>query len=182
MIVLKNLISRLTGRRPDQRLGGLTTKDTANFLQRRFPELIIEGKYTLPVRCSRWILVRRPAIGSMGRRCDDGFGGGVVGEAFGDRQHRGTVIVAVSSLLAWAEHHATAVWSNNQAEQAAREYLPTWLLEANNSDETVTIPDVPMHGVLEPYTEDFIRNKTFSIIQSNAAVLPRAGENTKFTL
>ena len=151
--MLKNLLSLLSRHRSQKRLGGLTTKDTANFIKHRFPGVIVNDTYAVPARCTRWILVRGPATGLAGGQAD----GGSFND--GSRRNRGTVIVQAHSMLAWAEHHATAVWSSDQVEQAAREHLPTWLLEADNSDETVTIPDSAMLAVLGPYAENFLQNR-----------------------
>lgn len=160
-MIVKRLMS-LFSRHSRQRLSGLSAKDTASFMHHHFPGMIIEGKYEKPPRCSRWILLRGPAIGlrgfletaSAGNSDTTGSENNVNNV---DPVCRATVTVKARSILAWAEHHANAVWSNQQAEQAARAYLPTWLLEADDQDETVTIPDAAMGAVLEPYTEDFIQ-------------------------
>ena len=118
-------------------LKDLSAKETERFIRKRFPDVIEPGKYTIPARCSRWILIEGPAVSSQ--------------------QMRATLLVEVTSIQAWSEKHADSVWSSNESEQAARKYLPTWIQESDQSDESVTIPDRHMLAVLQPYAGDFIK-------------------------
>jgi len=90
--------------------------------------------------CTRWILLRGPAIGSP--------------------SHRGTLIVEAKSILSWAQAHAKGVWSSDADRQSARERLPHWIEEAIEEDESVTIPSAELLDVLQPYDEDFIEKAT----------------------
>lgn len=94
----------------------------------------IGDAYQLPARCTRWIVVSGPSIASPG--------------------HRATVLIEASSILDWARHHANAIWCNNRLRQAAREYLPDWLAQADTRDESVTLPDCHMSEVLLEYASD----------------------------
>lgn len=118
-------------------LKDLSANETEQFICKRFPDVIEPGTYTIPARCSRWILIEGPAVSS--------------------ERGRATLLVEASSIQAWSEKHAASVWSSNESEQAARKYLPTWIQESDQSDESVTIPDRSMLAVLQPYASDFIK-------------------------
>jgi hypothetical protein len=40
--------------------------------------------------------------------------------------------------------------------ESAKQFLPKWLGDADESDESITIPDEQMLAVLQPYDQDFI--------------------------
>ena len=116
---------------------GISVGEVKDLFNTKFQGAIRRGVYEPPkLRCSRWILVRGPALGS--------------------RHHRGTLLVEAKSIEDWAVGHAKGVWSTVQAEQSAREFLPAWIQGSDPNDESVSIPDHDMLEVLQPYDQDFI--------------------------
>lgn len=80
----------------------------------------------------------------------------VASPKYGDQHYRCELIVDADGLLPWAEHHAQAVWSSDQEEQAARQALPVWLRGANLSDPALTYVPTYFVEVLRPYALNFI--------------------------
>ena len=79
----------------------------------------------------------------------------VAGPGYSDVNYNGDVIVDAAGLLPWAEHHADALWSSNNYEQAARKALPVWLRGADLSNMQPTLLSQPFIDVLRPYVLDF---------------------------
>lgn len=86
-------------------------------------------------RCPRWLILRWPDE-ATGYAC--------------------TLMVESSSIVEWAKGHAKGVYSSNNTEQGAREYLPQWLEQADTTDEVPAVPDRWMLKVLQAYEENFI--------------------------
>lgn len=80
----------------------------------------------------------------------------VISPKYGDRNYKCDVIVDADGLLPWAKHHAEAVWSGNQEEQAARLALPLWLQGADPKNQAPSYVPPYFISVLRPYTLDFI--------------------------
>jgi hypothetical protein len=74
---------------------------------------------------------------------------------YGDQHYRCEVIADAARLTPWAEHHAEAVWSLDNDEQAARKALPFWLRGANVDVAPSYIPPLFV-AVLRPYALDLI--------------------------
>ena len=131
-----NSLKRFFGIRPKV---GVSIAEAIDLFETKFPGAIRRGVYESPkVRCSKWLVVRGPVVGS--------------------KHHRGTLLVEAKSIEAWAKHHAGAVWSTVESEQGAREYLPTWLEQSDPADDSVSIPDKDMLSVLQGYDEKFIND------------------------
>ena len=86
--------------------------------------------------CTRWVLVRGPA--------------------YGDISFRGSLFVEAKELLDWADDHVKNCWSTDKAGQQAREFLPTWLSEADLADESVTLLGKTLRSVVEDYDQNFL--------------------------
>jgi len=123
-----NLLRRLW---PTQKpLAEMTPKEVGEHLARRFPMTVRYKSYNPPQhRCSRWILVNGPV--------------------YAGRNFFGTVIVEASTMADWMTEHAQRVFSSNIAEQQAREFLPTWLSNADATDDSVTLLDEQQREVLQ---------------------------------
>jgi hypothetical protein len=118
-------------------IGKLTQRLIERFKQAA-PESQHQSLELPKLPCSRWILLRGPAIRSL--------------------HHRGTLLVEATSILDWAKAHAQRVWSSDSGIQSTRHSLPFWIEGAVKEDETVTIPSEEILDVLQPYDEDFIEN------------------------
>jgi hypothetical protein len=130
------LLGRLKSWFSWHRLDGIHAQDTAGWFNRRWPGFIEQGDYRLPHRCTGWLLVQGPSLGTA--------------------RHRATLLVQSISIRDWASRHALSVWSSSEIEQAARHYLPKWLETSDPTDDSVTVPDPAMLAVLQPYADDFM--------------------------
>ena len=128
-------LRRFFGQRHASR--GVSLDQAVDLIERKFPSVLKRGTYAPPeYKCSRWLVIRGPCVGSP--------------------NHLGTLLVESKKIADWAFHHAKATWTSSETEQSAKQFLPQWLNEADESDETVTIPDADMLAVLQPYDLDFI--------------------------
>lgn len=93
-------------------------------------------------RCPRWLIIRSPKMDPS--------------HYFGELQ------VESSSILEWATGHVH-VYSSNRTEQGARQHLPTWLKQADQTVEIPLVPDEWMLKVLQPYDENFIQSASVRI-------------------
>jgi len=111
--------------------------EVISFFKDEHPGLMRDTSFTPPAYgCTRWILVRGPA--------------------YGEAAFRGSLLVEAGELLVWANEHAKNCWSTDKADQQAREFLPTWLREADLGDESVTLMGKILRGVLEDYDQNFM--------------------------
>lgn len=102
------------------------------------------GEYLLKLpRCSNNVIIVSPKYGETHYACD--------------------IIVSAEDLVLWAEHHAEAVWSSNQEEQAARKALPLWLRGAKIEDNSASYVPHFMYEVLRPYVLNFVNEGTAKI-------------------
>jgi len=100
-------------------------------------EKVVAGEYLLKLpRCSKNVMIVSPKYNDVHYTCE--------------------IIVAADDLLPWAERHAIGVSSSHQEDQEAREFLPIWLRDADNSNDSVTYISQSMYGVLNPYILDFV--------------------------
>ena len=114
----------------------MKVSEVASFFKREMPEWSKLDVFTPPTyRCTRHILLRGPA--------------------YGEKTLRGSLMVEASQILNWAEHHAKNCWSTDEAEQAARQFLPEWLREADAVDDTITLLSAPLRNVVASYDEKF---------------------------
>jgi hypothetical protein len=97
----------------------------------------------MPQRCSRWILIHGPAIGS---------------------QHfKGALLVDAKSILPWAIQNAQCRSSLNPRVNQAIKVLPQWIAACDPDDESVTMPDPVILEVLQPYTETLIKQGSIKV-------------------
>ncbi|HQQ88469.1 MAG TPA: hypothetical protein PLA72_10760 [Smithellaceae bacterium] len=102
------------------------------------------GEYLLKLpRCSRNVVIVSPKYGETHYACE--------------------IVVAAEDLVPWAEHHADAVWSSNQEEQAARKSLPIWLRGSKSEDNSASYVPHCMYKVLRPYVLNFVNEGTTNI-------------------
>jgi hypothetical protein len=133
--MIRSILRKLMGSASNS--SGVTLENAVDLIYKKYPGIIREGGYTPPThRCSRWIVIRGPIVGSP--------------------THWGTLIVEAKKIVDWASHHASATWTSSMPEQSAKQFLPRWLGDADESDESITIPDEQMLAVLQPYDQDFI--------------------------
>lgn len=87
----------------------------------------------------------------------------VVSPRYGEQHYRCEVVLDVALIIDWAEHHASAVWSSNRDEQAARLAIPFWLRGFDDSNARPS--DIPkaFSDVLRPYVLDFVREDIAAI-------------------
>ena len=85
------------------------------------------------------------------------------GSAYGDLSHRGAYLLDTQAALEWVTKHSTSVWSSQQTQQQAREYMPVWFANPVLDDEHVALLDPEMRGVLMPYILDFYTHGWLSI-------------------
>lgn len=111
------------------------------------PEFDMEkaaGEYLLKLpRCKRNVVIVSPKYGEAHYTCE--------------------IVVAAEDLLTWAEHHAGAVWSSDQEEQAARKALPIWLRGANSAENSSSYVSHFMYKVLRPYVLNFVNDGSANI-------------------
>ncbi len=125
-------------------LSGMTVTEVMETIHATFPQIIQPGVYEPPThRCSRWMLLRGPYYGDRGYLC--------------------SILVDASKMFDWLEHHAGACGTTVVKEEAAKNFLPDWVKNADLSDDTVTILDPHMRNVIKEYDLDFI-NKGWSKI------------------
>jgi hypothetical protein len=101
------------------------------------PKFIDKAKYEKPkIDCSSLILLSGPA--------------------YGDKTFFGSFLLNAVSVRKWALDHSKSVWSTANLEQQARVFLPVWLDKVSNeSNDYITLIDMPMRQVLVPYAYDF---------------------------
>lgn len=87
----------------------------------------------------------------------------IVSPKHGEAHYTCEIVVAAEDLVPWAEHHAEAVWSSNQEEQAARKALPVWLRGAKSEDDSASYAPHFMYEVLRPYVQNFVNDGTTNI-------------------
>lgn len=117
------------------------------FNRNKKPEFDIEkavGEYLLKLpRCGEYVVIVTPKYGETHYTCE--------------------IVVAAEDLLPWAEHHADAVWSSNQEEQAARKALPIWLRGAASTENSTSYVPHFMYEVLRPYVLNFVNEDSAQI-------------------
>jgi len=117
------------------------------FKRKHDPQFDLEravGEYLINLpRCNRNVVIVSPKYGETRYACD--------------------IVVAAEDLAPWAEHHAEAVWSSNQKEQAARKALPIWLRGAKSEGNAASYVPPLMYKVLRPYVLDFVNDGAASI-------------------
>ncbi len=88
-------------------------------------------------RCTKWILLE--------------------GKHYGNKNFRGAILVESKRLIPWSLLLLTGVSFHPPADDQAKQVLNTWLLNANNEDETVTILDSNLYSVTKHYVDNFIQ-------------------------
>ena len=113
--------------------------EVASLIETEHPELLRQGHFRAPTkRCTAWVVVRKPSADH--------------------RFYEATIKAQTPGVAAWAAHHAQHSWSSNSAQQAALKFMVGWLAEADLADNSITVPNRDMMGVLEPYAGTFMRN------------------------
>ena len=85
------------------------------------------------------------------------------GSAYGDVYYQGAYLLDTQAALDWVTKHSTSVWSLQQEEQQAREYIPIWFANPAPDDDHIALLDSEMRGVLMPYLLDFHTHGWLSI-------------------
>ena len=85
------------------------------------------------------------------------------GSAYGDVSYRGAYLLDTQAAIEWVTKHSTSVWSLQQEQQQAREYIPVWFSNPVKDDDHVALLDTEMRGVLMPYLLDFYNKGWISI-------------------
>ena len=85
------------------------------------------------------------------------------GSAYGDVSYQGAYLLDTQAALDWVKKHSTSVWSLQQEEQQAREYIPIWFANPAPDDDHIALLDPAMRGVLMPYLLDFHTHGWLSI-------------------
>ena len=85
------------------------------------------------------------------------------GSAYGDIFYQGAYLLDTQAALDWVKKHSTSVWSLQQEEQQAREYIPIWFANPAPDDDHIALLDPGMRGVLMPYLLDFHTHGWLSI-------------------
>ena len=88
------------------------------------------------------------------------------GAAYGDVSYRGAYLLDTQAAIEWVTKHSTSVWSLQQKQQQAREYIPVWFANPALDDDHVALLDTEMRGVLMPYLLDFYTRGWLSIFCS----------------
>jgi hypothetical protein len=114
----------------------MTVKDVMSVLHSKYPGLVTRGQYVPPThRCSKWILLRGPLY---------------------DSDFKASVLVDATMMYDWAAKHAISVGTSDEQREAAKNYFPKWVKNANPDDESVTLLDESMHGSFKDWDLDFI--------------------------
>ena len=85
------------------------------------------------------------------------------GSAYGDVYYQGAYLLDTQAALDWVKKHSTSVWSLQQEQQQAREYIPIWFANPALDDDHIALLDPGMRGVLMPYLLDFHTHGWLSI-------------------
>ena len=85
------------------------------------------------------------------------------GSAYGDVYYQGAYLLDTQAALDWVTKHSTSVWSLQQEQQQAREYIPIWFANPAPDDDHIALLDPEMRGVLMPYLLDFHTHGWLSI-------------------
>ena len=85
------------------------------------------------------------------------------GSAYGDVSYQGAYLLDTQAALDWVKKHSTSVWSLQQEQQQAREYIPIWFANPAPDDGHIALLDSGMRGVLMPYLLDFHNHGWLSI-------------------
>jgi hypothetical protein len=85
------------------------------------------------------------------------------GSAYGDVSYQGAYLLDTQAALDWVKKHSTSVWSLQQEQQQAREYIPIWFANPAPDDDHIALLDPGMRGVLMPYLLDFHTHGWLSI-------------------
>ena len=105
--------------------------EVASLIETEHPELLRPGYFRPPTkRCTEWVVVRKP-------NADHRF-------------REATIKAQAPAVAAWAANHVKNSWCSKPAQQAALEFMVGWLAEGDLADNSITVPNRDMMGVLEP--------------------------------
>ncbi len=123
--------------RKKKQLSEMTVKEVMGALHAKYPILVTKGIYEPPThRCSRWILVSGPF--------------------YRDTDYNCSILVDATQMYDWAVKNTTSVGYSDERTEAAKDFFPEWVKEADSEDETVTLLDESMHDALKDWDIDFI--------------------------
>lgn len=115
----------------------VTVDMVRRLFRKDYPKLISKESYPKPqYRPTRWAVLHGPC--------------------YGEKKFKGTLLIDLSKMLDWSTNHAKHTWSNQTAEQEAKEYFPDWLEQIDLETEAVTMLDEHQYAFLKDYYEDFV--------------------------
>ncbi len=115
----------------------MTVKEVMGAIHSKYPGIVTRGEYSPPThRCSRWILLRGPF--------------------YRDTDYNCSILVDATQMYDWAVKHAKNVGHSDEQEEAAKDFFPEWVKNADPNDETVTLLDRSMQRALRNWDLDFV--------------------------
>jgi len=119
-------------------------KDLVWGLKKRGLEVVSQTNYTSPVNvCSRWITVDGPA--------------------YPNNKFIGDFCVDVQKILDWAIGQAERTWTNQKNIELAKKYFPQWILNADLSNESLSLLDSYQLEFLRPHISTFIGMNCYKV-------------------
>ncbi|QWD38645.1 hypothetical protein G6671_07975 [Polynucleobacter paneuropaeus] len=130
-------ISAWLNRRRIKNSEAVTTKSVRNLFRKKYPKLITKENYKKPQhRPTRWAVLHGPC--------------------YGEKKFKGTLLIDLSQMIDWSVSHAKRTWTNQTAEQEAKEYFPEWLKRIDLETDAVTLLDKGQYEFLKDYYSDFV--------------------------
>ena len=115
----------------------MTMKEVMGSIHSKYPNLVTHGDYSPPThRCTRWILLSGPAYRTPDQDC--------------------SVLLDASKVFDWAVKNSSQVGYSVEAKEAAKNFFPEWVRNADVEDETVTLLDPWMHQALKDWDLDLV--------------------------
>jgi len=103
----------------------------------KYPSLVTHGDYSPPThRCTRWILLSGPAYRTPDQDC--------------------SVLLDVSKVYDWAVKNSRQIGYSVETKEAAKNFFPEWVKNADVEDKTVTLLDSSMHKALKDWDLDLV--------------------------
>jgi hypothetical protein len=140
---------------------GLSVKSIRNLFKKEYSSLITKDEYSPPKhRPTKWALLRGPY--------------------YKDKTFTGSLLIDLSKMHQWVNHHAENTWTNQTAEQNAKEYFVKWIEDVDLETDAITLLDKEQQSFLKSYALDFLKKDWHQIYCPNCNVLGKKIKTQKF--
>lgn len=140
---------------------GLSVKSIRNLFRKEYSSLITKDTYSPPTyKPTRWALLR--------------------GRCYGDETFIGSLLIDLSKMHDWIKHHAENTWTNQTAEQNAKEYFVDWIKDIDLETDAITLLDKEQQSFLKSYALDFVNKDWHQIYCPQCKLLSKKFDMQKF--